>query len=331
MDIINSFSAKAGCLRIGLLLYPGCMPAGLLAFADLLQAANRRAGRTLFDLHYVALQVGAVECAHGVSLLAGESLAHARLDAVLLPGFWAESLQQVKDCLLAETPLVRALAALPRRCQLWSYCTGVVLLAASGRLDREPATVTWWLADSLAQRFPKVLWQPEHNCRVTPRHATATGVNGYLPIAQALIERHLSQTLVRDLNRLMVLPRPARSHGAFQALHRIEQADPLLARLQGLVEQLPADGITVQVLAERLGVSARTLARKVAAETASSLAAYIRRIKLNQASERLLGTRAPVSQISAELGFSSDSNLRRMFKQLTQLTPAQYRQQFGRD
>jgi transcriptional regulator GlxA family with amidase domain len=60
------------------------------------------------------------------------------------------------------------------------------------------------------------------------------------------------------------------------------------------------------------------------------IAAYARRIKLNQASERLVLTSSPISTISAELGFSSDANMRRMFKELTALTPVEYRQRFGR-
>lgn len=70
--------------------------------------------------------------------------------------------------------------------------------------------------------------------------------------------------------------------------------------------------------------------RKVSSETGFTVAAYDRRIKLNQASERLILTSSPLSTISAELGFSSDSNMRRMFKELTALTSAEYRQKFGR-
>ncbi|WP_234035874.1 helix-turn-helix domain-containing protein [Ectopseudomonas mendocina] len=60
------------------------------------------------------------------------------------------------------------------------------------------------------------------------------------------------------------------------------------------------------------------------------MASYARRIKLYQLSERLAMTSSPLSTLSAELGFSSAANLRRMFKALTGLTPAQYRQQYGR-
>ena len=66
------------------------------------------------------------------------------------------------------------------------------------------------------------------------------------------------------------------------------------------------------------------------AQASQSVAAYARRVKLNQVSDRLILTSLPVTSIAAELGFSSESNLRRMFKELTGLTPADYRRQFGR-
>ena len=155
-------------------------------------------------------------------------------------------------------------------------------------------------------------------------------MNGYLPIAEQLIERHVSAEVLRDLSRLMVLPRPAAAHSVFQGASLMEQAGPLLRRLHGLIERLPAEQTTVAVLAERLGMSERTLARRVHAETGQAVARYARLIKLNQVSERLILTALPVTSISAELGFSSDSNLRRMFKELTGLTPAEYRQRFAR-
>lgn len=317
-------------LSVGLLLFPGCMPAGLLAFGDMLHAANRRTGRALFATHYVALARGPVECAHGMLLNASLGLAEAKTDALLIPGFWAESAEQVAATLEANAPLLRALARLNKQCSLWSYCTGVSLVAAAGRLAGNDATVTWWLADTLRTRFPDIRWQTERHCIFTAHSATASGVNGYLPIAQALLERNLNQTEFHDLIRLMVLPRPIQAHDAFQAISLIEQPSDLLRRLHTLVQRLPAEQITLQKLAGELGLSERTLARRVGSETSTSVAAYARRIKLGQVGERLTFTAAPIKSISHELGFSSESNLRRMFKELTQLTPAEYRERFSR-
>ncbi|MEE9877839.1 MAG: helix-turn-helix domain-containing protein [Stenotrophomonas maltophilia] len=252
------------------------------------------------------------------------------LDAVLVPGFWAESASEVEATLHNNAALIRALARLPKRSQLWSYCVGVSLAAASGRLDGQAATATWWLLDTLRQRHPKIHWQAESTCIHAARHATASGVSGYLPIAQHLIEQTVSPAIVQDLVKLMVLPRPAQTHDAFQSLSLIQQPSALLRKLHVSVEALPADQLTVDKLADLLDISGRTLARKVKDETGWAAAAYLRRIKLAQVAERLTLTSAPLSTISHELGFSSDSNLQRMFKALTQLTPLQYRQQFSR-
>lgn len=318
-------------LRIGLLLYPACMPAGLFAFADLLHAANRRAGQRLFETTFIGLQAGNVECARGVTLQASAPVRDAEADAILIPGFWGESAQHVADMLAANADLIAALATLPKHTMLWSYCTGVCLLAATGKLKGQRATVTWWLAEAMRTMHRKVSWDIERTCIVNPRSATASGVNGYLPIAQAVIENHISTEAYRDLTKLMVLPRPERTHQAFQAMSLIEQSDRLLRRLYAIAERLPAVELTVERLSEELHVAPRTLARKVAAATGMTVAAYVRRIKLNQASERLILTSASASTISAELGFSSDSSMRRMFKELTSLTPLEYRQAFGRN
>lgn len=316
-------------LRIGLLLFQHCMPAGLFAFADLLYAANRRTGRILFETVYVAIEGGSVACAHGVALQAS-SLDSVEVDAILVPGFWAESAQQVEQALVVNAPLVAVLSEHAKRCQLWSYCTGVCLVADSGQLDHQGATITWWLVEMMVQRHKKVRWQSEQNCIFNQKTATASGVNGFLPIAQTLIEQHVSSEVLRDLIKLMVLPRPASVHSAFQAVSLMEQHGSLLRKLHVLVEQNPAEQLTVQKMADKLGLSMRTLTRKVKSETGLAVAAYARRIKLNQVSDRLTLTSSTVSAISMELGFSSDSNMRRMFKELTALTPAEYRQKFGR-
>jgi len=318
-------------MRIGLLLYPNCLPAGLFGAMDLLLAANLRAGELLFEPVFVATRPGNVECAHGQQLNAAAALGEGALDALLVPGFWGQSLAQAAHTLEASTALIALLAALPRRVQLWSYCTGVCLAAGTGRLDKHAATITWWLADFAATSFPKVRWQFERTLAFNERTATASGVNGYLPIVQALVEAKLGKEAYRELTRLMVLPRPEEStHIAFHMLDLIEQQDGLLRKLHLVVEQLAASEATLTRVAALLHTTERTLARKVLAAAGMPAAAYIRRVKLKQVSERLVYTRASATTISMELGFSSDSGMRRMFKDLTGLTPAQYRITYGR-
>lgn len=316
--------------RVGLLLYPSCMPSGLFAFADLLHAANRRANTPLFDPVFVSTQAGSVRCAHGQQLEAVSAMREAALHAVLIPGFWAESPRQAADALEENEPLTRALAGLPKSVATWSYCTGVCFAAASGRLNGKRATITWWLADFMQREFPKTAWQTERTSIWNATAATASGVNGYLPIAQACIEKRISPEAYRDLTSLMVLPRPERAHHVFQAMSAVEKPNRLLQKLHAVAEQIPATELSVRRLAQELNMTERTLARKVSAVSGTPVAQYVRCIKLNQVSERLIYTSAPAATISADLGFSCDSSMRRMFKALTAMTPVQYRQAFGR-
>ena len=313
------------------MLYPDCLPAGLFGAMDLLHAANLRAGRTLFEPVFVAARAGKVDCAHGQQLNAAVALGDAKVDALLVPGFWGQSLGQAARTLKSNASLIAGLAALPRSVQLWSYCTGVCLAAATGRLDRQAATITWWLSDFAATNFPKVRWQFERTLALNERTATASGVHGHLPIVQTLIETRLGKEAYRELTRLMVLPRPEeKTHHAFHMLDLIEQRDGMLRKLHLAVEGLPASAATVARLAAEMHTTERTLSRKVLAASGMPAAAYVRRIKLRQVSERLIYTAASASTISIELGFSSDSGMRRMFKDLTGLTPTQYRTNFSR-
>lgn len=314
--------------KIGLLLYPGCMPAGLFTFADLLLSANRRVGERHFEVCWVGLDSEPVDCVHGMRLQPDTALAEADCTALLIPGLWADSEAKMARVLESNRSLIRALTQLDKKTQLWSYCTGVCLLAQSGRLNGEEATATWWLADSVQARFPQVNWQLQRTQVFNRQTATASGASGYLPIAKAVIEGLLGVAVYRDIAKLMVLPRPEPAAPVFSAISLMEQTDPLLRRLHLLVEKRPAQQLNVQQLADELAVTARTLARRIKALTGNSVADQIRLIKLNQAGERLILTSDSVSLISDSLGFSDESSFRRSFKRVTGQTAVAYRQQF---
>ncbi|MDB5912285.1 MAG: araC family transcriptional regulator, partial [Ramlibacter sp.] len=77
--------------RLGLVLFPGCMPAGLFAAADMVRACNLRAGRERMQVTWVGTGRGDVPTQGGPSLRAEASLGAAGCDAWLLPGLWLAS------------------------------------------------------------------------------------------------------------------------------------------------------------------------------------------------------------------------------------------------
>ncbi|MCW7539454.1 helix-turn-helix domain-containing protein [Aquabacterium sp. A7-Y] len=315
--------------HVGLLLYPGCLPAGLLAAADLMQAANLRSGQARFAVQWLGLRAGTVTCAHGVTLRAEQALDTAGCQALLVPGFWAHAEPQLPALLARHRPLVEALRSLPARVHLWAYCTGVALLAETGRLRGEPATGTWWMAPWLEARHPQVAWQWQQACVNGRRNATASGTHGYQAIVSEQVERALSAEVWRDVARFAVLPRPQPASPVFQRLEQVQHGNALMHRLRLLVEQWPASEARLARLAAALATSPRTLARKVRAAAGHTVGEHVRLIKLHQAGDRLLHTQQSVGQVGHALGFVDESSFRRAFKRVTGLTPGEFRSRYG--
>lgn len=312
-------------VKIGLLLYQDCMPAGLLAFSDLLVAANVRAGQTLFKPTWLSEPGGPFECANGQTFKT-DTLGRERIDGLLVPGAWRDQTSVQQD---ADGSLVRAIAALDRKVLLLSYCTGVHLVAQTGKLDHQPATTTWWLRNAVRDRFPAVQWQLNNTSVINEKTATASGVNGYLPIGLALINRLAGDQIAADIRKYMVLPRPIEQNTPFQELPLLLQQGQLMRRIVQWVEKTPATELRINRLAEHLNLTSRTLARRLAQVTDQNTAQLVRLIKLNQVSDQLIGTHKAIQTISNELGFSDDTSLRRSFRKLTGMTPGEYRRQFG--
>ncbi|WP_092383671.1 GlxA family transcriptional regulator [Halopseudomonas salegens] len=308
-------------MNIGLVVYPDCLLAGLLAFSDLLLAANLRADRRHFSFSWLSEQGGDVDTAKGISLQT-EKLAEASVDAVLVPGAWRDGEAALAP---SDKDLVQALRSLPRTTRYWSYCTGVILVASAGRLDGSPATTTWWLRELAGQQFPAVQWKPHETLVYSSENATASGVNGYLPLALAILEAECGASMVEDIRRYMVLPRPEGRQTPLQDIPALIQRGGWLRSLIRHIEATPASDLATLRLAAAMNTSARTLQRRVLVESGYSCGKLMRLVKLNQVGEQLITSARSVAGIAHELGFADESSLRRSFRQVSGMTPGQYR------
>ena len=318
-------------LRLALLLYPGCMPAGLFATADLARAANLRAQRAVVTTCWAGVDLAPVPTWQGPALTPGVALAQAEVDAVLVPGLWLSSPDGWQAAALQQqlAPAVAALRALPRRTRVWSYCAGVALAAASGRLRGRGATATWWLRAALEQQFGAVHWRFDEPLVEDGPATTAAGANGHLPLMLHALAQRLDAAALGDLQSLLMLPRPRTTHPAFAEHDLMAVTDPTLRRALLWVQRCPAIALRLPALAEALALSPRTLARRVQAHTGLSAALWMRRIKLRQVGEALCDTPLPLKRIAEDLGFASEAGLHRAFQQATGQTPLAYRMAHG--
>ncbi len=126
---------------------------------------------------------------------------------------------------------------------------------------------------------------------------------------------------VRDLHDAMVL-------NYTEKMRRLRRNDTNSRHINACKEYIYAhvkERITIEDLADELGVSASYLSRLFKKETGDSVSAYIRRQKIEVAKNLLRYSEYSMIDIANRLSFSSQSHFIQQFREAVGMTPKKYR------
>jgi AraC family transcriptional activator FtrA len=137
-------------------------------------------------------------------------------------------------------------------------------------------------------------------------------------------------TYAAQIARNMVLP-PHREGSQLQYVTQPtpNRADESLAPTLEWVTSRLDTRLTVGRLAERAGLSSRTLARRFTEQLGTSPGRWLLGQRLDAARILLEQTNLPVETIATRVGLASAVNLRRRFRAHLGTTPGTYRRTFG--
>ncbi len=99
-------------------------------------------------------------------------------------------------------------------------------------------------------------------------------------------------------------------------------------KAERLIEANIKNNVALAETAAQLRVSYDHFRKRYKAISGSSPSAYRTQVQISQASQLLLQTRLPVSEIAEQLGFCDLFHFSKRFKQMTGFSPKQFRQQF---
>jgi AraC-like DNA-binding protein len=103
--------------------------------------------------------------------------------------------------------------------------------------------------------------------------------------------------------------------------------EPRCRRAAELVLADPARAHEIEIVAEKIGTSARTLSRLFSAETELSFKSWCQRARIAAAIERLsTDTNVSIKQVAGELGYASIPAFSHAFRQVTGRTPSEFAQ-----
>jgi len=123
---------------------------------------------------------------------------------------------------------------------------------------------------------------------------------------------------------LELVARVARSVG-------LERHPTWLGRARDVLNDRYADSLSLDDIAEAVGVEPERLARGFRRAYGESLGDYLRRIRVNAAARLLAQTDEPISRVADEVGFSDQAHLTRWFGRYFETTPGRYRGAVRRD
>jgi AraC family transcriptional activator FtrA len=220
-----------------------------------------------------------------------------------------------------------------RGARIVSLCTGAFVLAAAGLLDDRPATTHWMYADEMARRYPRVKIDPNVLYVDDGDILTSAGSAASIDLCLHLVRNDFGAEIANTVARRLVVP-PHRDGGQAQYVDHPVADDPGVDWFDEALTWAQAhlgEPITIDDLAERSAMSARTFARRFRASTGTTPHAWLTQQRVQLAQRLLETTDRSVEWIADECGLGTAANLRIHFQRIVCTTPVKYRQCFQVD
>jgi transcriptional regulator GlxA family with amidase domain len=213
-----------------------------------------------------------------------------------------------------------------------SICTGAFLLAEAGLLDGKQAVTHWSFCDRLAREYPKVVVRPESIYLRDGSIYTSAGITAGIDLSLALVEEdHGHETALRIARFLvMFLVRPGgQAQYSHMLSHQAVTSQPLRELHVWMLQHLRED-LTVESLADRMGMSARHFTRVCLRETGMNPGQFVDRMRVEAAQQIIDGSSRGLKEIAVDCGFQSADAMRRTFVRVLGVTAAEYASRFKR-
>lgn len=284
--------------------------------------ANRFATSDAYQWSFLSENDLPVADSNGIPLTPGSDIANAPVSdrAFIVAGFDASQISQPNlSAWLASQARIGGI--------IGGISNGAFLLAAGGLLNQYSATTHWEDFESFCLLYPEV--RARYQRFVLDRNRiSCAGGSATLDLFIELARQDLGNEIALKISRQMLLQEqsivlpgsmgrpPGRSHS------------PPVQRALSLIEAGVGQSITVNQLAQRIGISRRDLLRLFHKELNNTPSRILSQRRLDRARSLILNTGLPMTTIAESVGFSSQSHLTSSYHNEFGITPARQRREY---
>jgi transcriptional regulator GlxA family with amidase domain len=286
---------------------------------------------TLFNVRVVSPSMTPFTCGNGIPIQPNVCLDEdPEADVIILPEVWLGPDESITGRYpkLIEWIIHRYKSG----SELYSACSGSILLAETGLLDGRQATSHWGYQDLFRKNYPKIHFEPASNlvyADATRRIVTAGGTTSWHDLALHIIGRHSSPGDAMQIAKVYLLKWHDEGQLPYSPLvTNTPHADSVVKKAQNWMEENFRDIDAIKQLVSTVSIPERSFKRRFKAATGTTLIEYLQNLRIEEAKQMLETSELPIDEISADVGYLDCSFFRRLFKRLTGLTPSNYRRMF---
>ena len=261
------------------------------------------------EICVMAITPGPVRSSSGAEMVAAAVPPEALISTLVVAG--GDGVEAVAGC-QTTLSLLRDLGA--RGARVASVCSGAYLLAEAGLLDGRRATTHWCRTQDFIARYPKVKLQPDRIFTRDGNIWTSAGITAGIDLALAIIaEDHPDPVAHETARQLVLYNRRSGGQSQFSNLLELNTQNGRFGLLLSWVREHLQQLLTVEMLAERAGMSSRHFVRAFTAETGMTPSKAVERLRVEVARERIQFSSEPIEQVAQTIGFRDPERMRRAF------------------
>jgi transcriptional regulator GlxA family with amidase domain len=314
-------------IPVGILGFDGVTALDLAGPLEALVAARAEKtdgkARACYDTAIIGVTGRSFISESGLVFKAASTLLKApKVDTLIIPGGAGMRAGQihrrVADWLATHANQIRRIVCV---------CTGIYPLAQSGLLDGRRVTTHWRFVQELRRRFPKLRVDHASSFIRDGPFYTCGGGTAPVEMTLGLIEEDYGTRAALSVARELVMrlrPPGDKENGLDTSQFECAPVDRL-AELPAWIGAHLDENLCVEALAKRACLCPRHFSRLFKSFFKATPAAFVERLRLDEARRRLLLPRHSVENVAGAVGFKNADTFRRAFERRYGISPISFR------
>ena len=293
---------------IGVLIFPDFQLLDAAGPISVFEIANRLAKRDV-PIRIMAANPGPVRSTSGAEMLARKFGPPSAITTLIVAGGEGIEAATRNTC---TANFVKAVAK--RGTRVASVCSGTFMLAETGLLDGKRATTHWQRTRQFLSTYPQVKLEPDQIFVRDGNIWSSAGITAGIDLALAMVAEDYGDEIVEKTARQLVLyHRRSGGQSQFSSLLELKAPTGRFGPLLTWARENLDTRLTVEDLAERVGMSSRHFTRAFIAETESTPSKAIERLRIEVARQRVQSSSEAIERVAEVTGFRDPERMRRAF------------------